>query len=1259
MLTQAPSRYARAVRIAARLGVVVITLLVAALISGWLAVRFWLWPSMPTRQAELLATVQTELQGRNMSLTMGELVADWESWASPRLRLRNVEIKQADGQAVLAAGQIEAVLGVRSLMSLWHWRPIFSEIRLTDVFVSAQRLASGEIEVAGFNVSAQPSDGVFMDWLFRQGRTRLDRGELLWRDAIRDRWVRVTDVTLAMNNFSYRHSWALRAALPEKLGEGFVLQGRFYHDVFGRPSNIMDWQGEAFVQFDRVNLAELFKLVHLPASAPLRMDSGQGAMRAWLALDNGELKDLTADVDLSDASLAWGSARARPISVQHLAGRMIAKASQRTQELRLSKVSLRSAQLQEPMAIGEALIRIDQPPDSADRLVDITMDAVDVQSAAWLANYFPLPSGWKSALDAYAPRGKLANAHFGWRESGDAVTGFSADTRFDGLTIAAGKTRPGFAGLAGSVKAKEGGGELIIDGRNASLIFPGIFDDPSIALDRIEAQFSWVSKNILDAQGASRPDVAVTVKKLSASNPDVALEAAGSYQWAGSGAGRAALDGRVLRADPRRIYRYVPRVAGKDTIEWLKDALLAAKSYSAKFELHGPLDAFPFRDQPSSRFTVKAEVDDASLRPAPGWPVISGIHANVEFDRQRFRIQAKSGAKLNELQLSEIIGRIDDLEADHPVLAIGGSLSGDFQKLIAATNNSPLRRMFGGATSEMKGKGNVDLSLAMKLDLADSNRSLVDGKLALTRGVFQPSSMIPEASIASADIEFDQSALRMIDVRGQALGGQLNVSGKVPKGSSGVSLSAEGIATGQGIEKWVADALGVSLEGGVTGSTRYVAEVESKGDALKVKVASPLEGLGIEVFGPIHKLAQENWNMRLEMNQASSTVANRAVVQSWVIASNQKKLSGSITRIVSSRGQSTTEVETPQLAGQFRWIPAQPASDKAKGGRRAALLQAKLSRLWLESPDSKGSNSAARESDKIAQDWPTVDIAVDDFRIDGTALGKLELQASPVAASKSWEILRLAISNPDAELSGQGQWLMLSSSGRGPVRSRTAMTLDVEVKNGGALLGRFGYVGLVKGTKGKISGKLNWPGSPTHFSGAVLSGNLSMNLERGQFSKMEPGIARLLGILSLQFLPRRIQLDFRDVFSEGFAFEKIAGDLDLVSGKVATKNLRVIGPQASVLLEGTTDISAETQDLRILVLPEFTADLAALGYAALVNPAVGLGAFIAQYILKNPVKDLLSYEYHVTGTWKDPVVNQVRRDLRKENAQGPSATEKK
>jgi uncharacterized protein YhdP len=72
----------------------------------------------------------------------------------------------------------------------------------------------------------------------------------------------------------------------------------------------------------------------------------------------------------------------------------------------------------------------------------------------------------------------------------------------------------------------------------------------------------------------------------------------------------------------------------------------------------------------------------------------------------------------------------------------------------------------------------------------------------------------------------------------------------------------------------------------------------------------------------------------------------------------------------------------------------------------------------------------------------------------------------------------------------------------------------------------------------------------------------------GQFVKLEPGVGRLLGILSLQSLPRRITLDFRDVFSEGFAFDAIGGQFAVARGVMATSDLQIQGPSAKVLMSG-------------------------------------------------------------------------------------------
>jgi uncharacterized protein YhdP len=129
--------------------------------------------------------------------------------------------------------------------------------------------------------------------------------------------------------------------------------------------------------------------------------------------------------------------------------------------------------------------------------------------------------------------------------------------------------------------------------------------------------------------------------------------------------------------------------------------------------------------------------------------------------------------------------------------------------------------------------------------------------------------------------------------------------------------------------------------------------------------------------------------------------------------------------------------------------------------------------------------------------------------------------------------------------------------------------------------------------------------------------------------------------LSLQSLPKRLTLDFRDVFSEGFAFDSIRASAQLRNGVVSTQDFKMRGVNATVLLEGQADLARETQNLRVLVLPEINAGGASVIYGLLANPAIGIGTFLAQLVLREPLAKAFSYEYRVTGTWSDPLVERT------------------
>jgi uncharacterized protein YhdP len=159
---------------------------------------------------------------------------------------------------------------------------------------------------------------------------------------------------------------------------------------------------------------------------------------------------------------------------------------------------------------------------------------------------------------------------------------------------------------------------------------------------------------------------------------------------------------------------------------------------------------------------------------------------------------------------------------------------------------------------------------------------------------------------------------------------------------------------------------------------------------------------------------------------------------------------------------------------------------------------------------------------------------------------------------------------------------------------------------------------------------LSWHGNPLSIDYATLSGTFKLSAKRGQFPKFEPGLGRLFGIFNLQALPRRITLDFHDVFSEGLGFDDISGEVKIRRGMASTDDLRVEGPSAKIFMNGELNLEAETQKLHIKVTPSY----------GLATPVVGMASVIANTALQKPAAPR---EYNITGSWTDPVVARIMR----------------
>ena len=310
--------------------------------------------------------------------------------------------------------------------------------------------------------------------------------------------------------------------------------------------------------------------------------------------------------------------------------------------------------------------------------------------------------------------------------------------------------------------------------------------------------------------------------------------------------------------------------------------------------------------------------------------------------------------------------------------------------------------------------------------------------------------------------------------------------------------------------------------------------------------------------------------------------------------------------------------------------------------QNAGRIYARLARLTLPPSADQAVESLLEDSPLSI---PALDIVVEDLELRGKKMGRVEIEAvntdaavPRVLATREWRLNKLNISVPEASFKASGRWV---TSKEGAQQANTEMNFRLDILDAGNLLNRLGTKDALRGGAGKLEGQVNWQGSPMTLHYPSLGGSFNVSMGRGQFLQAEPGVAKLLGVLSLQALPRRLLLDFRDVFSAGFTFDTIRGDVLIQQGIASTRNLQMKGVNAVVQMDGSSDIEKETQNLRVLILPEVDAGTASLLAGIALNPAIGLSTFLAQLILKQPLRRVNTQEFLIDGSWGDPKVTKV------------------
>ncbi|MEY2887553.1 MAG: hypothetical protein RI913_972, partial [Pseudomonadota bacterium] len=322
-------------------------------------------------------------------------------------------------------------------------------------------------------------------------------------------------------------------------------------------------------------------------------------------------------------------------------------------------------------------------------------------------------------------------------------------------------------------------------------------------------------------------------------------------------------------------------------------------------------------------------------------------------------------------------------------------------------------------------------------------------------------------------------------------------------------------------------------------------------------------------------------------------------------------------------------IQSPVAKGLVQW-------KSARAGFPQGKLTARLQQLVIENTES--GDTITKGVNKRIQKIPALDIQSDELIFNNKSYGKMELLASN--DKNDWKIEKLFLKTADAQINATGRWTLPKET-KQLNAGKTELNFDLDINNAGKLLSKLGFPKTIDDGSGKLVGQINWANAPYSFDIKSLNAELSLDLIKGTILQVDPGVARLLGVLSFQGLTRIATLDIsgvlKPIVTQGTPFDRVTSTGSINNGIANIKDLNMRGPQGNIRLTGRADLIQENQDMRITVVPNFNAGSASLAYT-FINPIIGLSTMVGQFLIADEVSKLFQLDYLVQGTWANPQI---------------------
>jgi len=1223
---------------------------------------------------------------------VGKLEANWLG-LGPELVLKDVELLSGEtGKPTLKLDDVQIRLAI--LDSLWAWGIKTRQITLSGVQLLIKRRSNGALVIGGLeNLEGEADDASPLFLL--PSRIVLKDSVIFWENqVIGAEPVRLTNVVARLVNAPGRHQLNGSFELPGEEGGRLELAV----DIRGELTEPRGWAGDIYLKGKGLALPELMRH-RIPNGYAL--SGGQSEIEVWSQWENGRISGLegsatTQGLRLEQFTRTEGTPE-RALEIDILGGRFRWHRHTDGWTLEFADIQLSRSELSWPKANFALRTRFD--PEGQLHVV-AGADFIRVEDVVDIIRMFPLPNpGIEKALDGIWPHSDLYGLQFNYNDTSGTAQ-WSARGEVRSLFTRPWKRIPGMSNLRASFYVDQDSGILDLNGNKTELRFPNLLRDP-LVLEKINGALSWgIRKDgtwhidttdmvALTKDINTRTRLTMEFPAPNQTDIPVFMDLQTDFSDGAAGSTSRYLPVGIM---PNKV------------VDWLDRSIIGGKIISGSCIFRGPLKGFPFHKNQKGRFEVFFHTEDLAIDYWPGWPRLESVNATVRFLNNSFDTWMEQGRLLDSsLQHAHgHIERLSEGSPFELTGVADGPLKDELRILsespLAARFGPLVKGMRGGGDARLALAFAVPIKtpaphrLNGTLTFQDSELHLDDWGLALTgmRGdlLFDLKGVEGKdirANTLGGEIRLD---IRTPEKRPNIT--RVSAAGEIPSEALARKFPGMGLHYLKGSARW--DFLMDIPKTSASKDTFISATLSSDLFGVEVGLPPPLgkppgSRRTLKVEGNLGERPQSE--IRLSYDSLIDAVAliNTSEPDKIGFLRGEILLGPGMARVPAENGLAvrgsldylnlTPWLEFKDPAPKAWDMPPLRSIDVAIGEldlwdnqlgrmdldlrhREGALrgrvsgnrfegrvqipddlatqpLKAYLQRLDIEF-DPEQLSLPSRDSGEIASDadpgrLPALDIQVETVKINGKDFGKLQLisRRKPAGA----ELQSFSLNSHRMALSAVGEWQKAQGGAQ-----HTRVDISMETPSLGDLLSDIGFTRNIEQAPTEIDSRLEWDDTPARFSSGILNGEISMQIGKGRFLEVNPGVGRVFGLLNFNALQRRLTLDFSDLFEKGFTFDNIEGSFLLDSGDAYTSNFRLRGPAASVEVAGRIGLGSEDFDQLVTVTPAISSTLPVAG-ALVGGPVMGAAVLFAQQLLGKEFDKISRRQYRVSGPWEHPDVDRL------------------